>query len=99
MDRRFTTSDASRILNQVMVNLGFENGYVAQGGDVGSRIARTLGTNYDSCKGECYNELLTEEQNATLLTILNQLFTVSRLFTSVIMAMPNFTPIPALNQT
>lgn len=39
-------------MNQVMVNLGFESGYVAQGGDIGSRISRLLGVQYDSCKGE-----------------------------------------------
>lgn len=35
-----------------MVNLGFESGYVAQGGDVGSKISRILGAKHDSCKGE-----------------------------------------------
>lgn len=50
-DREFRSTDVARILNQLMVNLGFEKGYVAQGGDVGSRIARVLGAKYDSCKG------------------------------------------------
>lgn len=52
VDRNFSSSDAARIMNQVMVNLGFESGYVAQGGDIGSRISRLLGVQYDSCKGE-----------------------------------------------
>lgn len=52
VDRDFTSPDAARILNQVMVNLGFGNGYVAQGGDVGSKISRILGAKYDSCKGK-----------------------------------------------
>ncbi|EED23533.1 epoxide hydrolase, putative [Talaromyces stipitatus ATCC 10500] len=49
-DRDFTSPDAARILNQLMVNLGFGNGYVVQGGDVGSKIGRILGAKYDSCK-------------------------------------------------
>jgi microsomal epoxide hydrolase len=35
-----------------MKDLGFESGYVAQGGDIGSRIARTLAVDYESCKGK-----------------------------------------------
>lgn len=44
--------DVARIFDQLMIGLGFENGYVAQGGDVGSNIARILAVKYDSCKGE-----------------------------------------------
>jgi hypothetical protein len=38
-------------INQLMVDLGFGSGYVAQGGDIGSRIARILAVQYDACKG------------------------------------------------
>ncbi len=48
-DRNTTTEDAARILDKLMVGLGFGAGYVAQGGDVGSFTSRVLGT-YDSCK-------------------------------------------------
>lgn len=34
-----------------MKGLGFESGYVAQGGDIGSRISRHLGVDHESCKG------------------------------------------------
>lgn len=34
-----------------MILLGFENGYVIQGGDVGSEVARIMGVKYSSCKG------------------------------------------------
>jgi hypothetical protein len=33
-----------------MKDIGFESGYVAQGGDIGSRIARALAVDYESCK-------------------------------------------------
>lgn len=52
VDRNFTTEDASRILDKLMKDLGFENGYVAQGGDIGSRLGRILAVEYESCKGQ-----------------------------------------------
>lgn len=51
LDENFSTEDVSRILDKLMRDLGFESGYVAQGGDIGSRIARHLGVDYESCKG------------------------------------------------
>ncbi|OJK02015.1 hypothetical protein ASPACDRAFT_1897171 [Aspergillus aculeatus ATCC 16872] len=50
LDRDFTGEDTARVINQVMVNLGFEGGYVAQGGDIGSRIGRIMAVDYDACK-------------------------------------------------
>jgi microsomal epoxide hydrolase len=57
LDRDFTTLDVARITNQLMVNLGFENGYVAQGGDVGAGVGRILGVSYEPCKGMFLSEL------------------------------------------
>lgn len=51
LDRDFGTSDVALLLDQLMKDLGFESGYVAQGGDIGSRIARHLGVDHESCKG------------------------------------------------
>ncbi|KAJ5197960.1 uncharacterized protein N7498_007077 [Penicillium cinerascens] len=50
LDKNFSTEDVSRILDQLMKDIGFESGYVAQGGDIGSRIARALAVDYESCK-------------------------------------------------
>ncbi|KAJ5594177.1 uncharacterized protein N7459_000385 [Penicillium hispanicum] len=50
LDRNFTTDDIARVLDRLMRNLGFESGYVAQGGDIGSRIARSMGVDFGSCK-------------------------------------------------
>jgi microsomal epoxide hydrolase len=33
-----------------MVGLGFGSGYVVQAGDIGSYIARVLGSKYEQCK-------------------------------------------------
>jgi len=43
-------ADISAIMNQLMVDLGFGSGYIAQGGDIGSRVAKTLGGEYEACK-------------------------------------------------
>lgn len=52
LDRNFTTTDIARVLDQLMKDLGFESGYVAQGGDIGSRVARSLAVDHASCKGK-----------------------------------------------
>lgn len=49
-DRDFAPKDAARLMNRLMVDLGFGNGYVAQGGDVGYFLARRLSADYDECK-------------------------------------------------
>jgi microsomal epoxide hydrolase len=51
LDRDFDLGDVAAIMNGLMVSLGFEGGYVAQGGDIGSKVSRILGAKYASCKG------------------------------------------------
>lgn len=51
LDKDFGIRDISRIVNSLMVQLGFGGGYIAQGGDIGSRISRVLAATYDECKG------------------------------------------------
>ncbi len=51
LDKDFNLYDAARIFNYLMVSLGFEEGYVAQGGDIGSKTARIMAIKYPSCKG------------------------------------------------
>lgn len=43
--------DAARIMDSLAKALGFEDGYLVQGGDVGSRVARCMGVQSDACKG------------------------------------------------
>jgi microsomal epoxide hydrolase len=52
LDKNFGTEDVARLFNQLVVGLGFGQGYVVQGGDIGSKVARIMVTEYDSCKGE-----------------------------------------------
>lgn len=50
LDRDFRIEDVARILNKLMVDLGFGSGYIVQGGDVGSKIARVMAAEHESCK-------------------------------------------------
>lgn len=43
--------DVARIMDGLMKKIGFGDAYVAQGGDVGSRVARALGVYHAGCKG------------------------------------------------
>lgn len=51
LTRDFNLSDVSAIIDKLMIDLGFGGGYVAQGGDLGSKIGRILGAKYAACKG------------------------------------------------
>lgn len=50
-NKNMTMVVCSRILNKLMVKLGF-NQYIAQGGDVGSMITKTVVEEYDECIGK-----------------------------------------------
>ncbi|KAG5758424.1 hypothetical protein H9Q72_013449 [Fusarium xylarioides] len=61
LDKEFGIRDVSRIVNSLMVQLGFGGGYIAQGGDIGSRISRVLAATYDECKAAHLNFCLMSE--------------------------------------
>ncbi|KAF5252796.1 hypothetical protein FANTH_2120 [Fusarium anthophilum] len=61
LDKDFGIRDVSRIVNSLMVQLGFGGGYIAQGGDIGSRISRVLAATYDECKAAHLNFCLMSE--------------------------------------
>ena len=74
LDKDFNLDDLTRILNQLMINLGFgSKGYVAQGGDVGSMVARLLAT-APECKA-IHGKLLGAD---TLLSISEGLLVTSQ---------------------
>ena len=45
-----TLNRAASIMNQLMLNLGFGGGYIAQGGDLGCMLARIMSVQYNECK-------------------------------------------------
>ncbi|WQF84510.1 Putative epoxide hydrolase, alpha/Beta hydrolase [Colletotrichum destructivum] len=50
VDTELTLEIAARIMNELMITLGFGSGYVVQGGDIGSFLARILSATYPQCK-------------------------------------------------
>ena len=51
LGRDFAAKDVAALMNQLLLDLGFGTGYIAQGGDIGSRVAKILGKGFDACKG------------------------------------------------
>lgn len=49
-DKNFTTEGIARVMDKLMIGLGFGDGYVTQGGDIGSFVSRVLGTISSSVK-------------------------------------------------
>ena len=49
-DKNFDTEGIARVMDKLMVGLGFGDGYIAQGGDIGSFVSRVLGATAPSCK-------------------------------------------------
>lgn len=52
--REFDFVEVPGMFNQVMLDLGFGGGYIASGGDIGSRFARILAAKHEACKGMAY---------------------------------------------
>lgn len=55
----WTLTDTTRVMDKLMIELGFDK-YLAQGGDVGSIVARKLSAQYPACKGAHLNFLPME---------------------------------------
>jgi pimeloyl-ACP methyl ester carboxylesterase len=45
-----TNETMAYFVDKLMVGLGFGNGYIAQGGDIGSFVARILAARHEACK-------------------------------------------------
>ncbi|KAM0753674.1 alpha/beta-hydrolase [Meredithblackwellia eburnea MCA 4105] len=50
LERSFSLEDCASVMQNLVEGLGFKDGYVAQGGDVGSLVARLLAVNDPNCK-------------------------------------------------
>lgn len=51
LDKDWATEDIARMMHKLAEGLGFGTGYVVQGGDLGSMVARVMAVKYDACKG------------------------------------------------
>jgi len=70
MNKDFRIEDIAGIMNSLMVGLGFSDGYVVQGGDIGSKVARVIAAEYAQCKGMLLR--LQTDGSWSMLTILIQ---------------------------
>ena len=50
LTRDFANKDVAALMNQLLLDLGFGDGYIAQGGDIGASVAKLLGVTFESCK-------------------------------------------------
>ena len=50
IDQNFNVEGIAVVMDKLMLGLGYESGYIAQGGDIGSFVARVLYTTSSSCK-------------------------------------------------
>ncbi|KAH7079849.1 epoxide hydrolase-like protein [Paraphoma chrysanthemicola] len=60
-NRNWTMEDSTDVIDKLMTNLGFAK-YLAQGGDVGSFVARLLAQSKDACVGIHVNMFATQDQ-------------------------------------
>ncbi|KAB5582241.1 Alpha/Beta hydrolase protein [Coniochaeta sp. 2T2.1] len=68
-DRDFSSNDAARYMNSLMVQLGFGmRGYVAQGGDVGYFLTRIMSATFEECRATHVNFLLLSGPDAITST-------------------------------
>lgn len=73
VDRDFKAEHMAPVMDSLMQALGFGDGYIAQGGDLGSFIARQLGVESPSCKAFHLNLYqLPDPANADSLPISEQ---------------------------
>ena len=50
LTRDFQLQNIASIMNTLMVELGFGNGYAVQGGDIGSKVSRVMAATFDSVR-------------------------------------------------
>ena len=50
LGKNWVMQDMARIVDKLMVGLGFGSGYVSQGGDIGATVARILAVKHPACK-------------------------------------------------
>jgi microsomal epoxide hydrolase len=61
--------DMASIMNNLMVSLGFGDGYIVQGGDVGSKVARVVASRHPECKALHINFCIMPEPKEIKSTI------------------------------
>ncbi|KAK3111648.1 hypothetical protein LTR53_012889 [Teratosphaeriaceae sp. CCFEE 6253] len=57
LDKDLGIEGVARVMNKLMLGLGFGRGYIAQGGHMGSLVARVLGVTSEACQAVHYDVL------------------------------------------
>jgi microsomal epoxide hydrolase len=52
LDKDFGIEGVARLMNKLMLGLGYGSGYVVQGGDVASKVDRVIAAKHDECRGK-----------------------------------------------
>jgi microsomal epoxide hydrolase len=67
LTRDFKLQDVASIMNSLMIELGFSDGYVVQGGDIGSKVSRVMAATFDTVKA-VHSEFASEGSHSAWLT-------------------------------
>lgn len=68
LTRDFQLQNIASIMNTLMIELGFGNGYAVQGGDIGSKVSRVMAATFDTVKA-IHSKLQAGDYNKiTILT-------------------------------
>lgn len=66
LDKDYSVVEASGALHNLMIGLGFGDGYLVQGGDIGSFASRVMAMQYEACKGMHINLMVVPPQGDDL---------------------------------
>uniref|UniRef100_A0A8H7NHA4 AB hydrolase-1 domain-containing protein n=1 Tax=Bionectria ochroleuca TaxID=29856 RepID=A0A8H7NHA4_BIOOC len=61
LTKDWNTEDIGRIMNKLMIGLGFGNGYISQGGDIGAFVSWVLAVNHKECHAIHVNFAIGQE--------------------------------------
>ncbi|KAF5524013.1 putative epoxide hydrolase [Colletotrichum aenigma] len=70
VDKELALDQVAGVMHQLMIDLGFGNGYAAQGGDVGSFMARLMSASFKECKAVHLNMLYPGPDDAGSVDVL-----------------------------
>lgn len=68
LDKDFDIEGAARVLDKLMIGLGFGDGYISQGGDIGSFLTRVIAVTSDSCKAAHIHWCIGQQGDTANLT-------------------------------
>lgn len=73
LDQDYSIEQAAEVLHNLMCGLGFENGYLSQGGDIGSGICFIQAARFDECKSMHVNMCMIDPELAKTASEMDEL--------------------------